>query len=117
MAKFSAQRAKSKVLAHLETLKSRSIKGVSQWPRRGREILHNTQGAFEFIASSLAEEGRHFSLALYAEIQPQLQKSFPQRNWPSVQEFRHDSSLAPLAVASEPNRKDASLLRDPFQNF
>jgi len=117
MAKFSAQQAKSRVLAQLESVKSRSIKGVSQWPRRGREILHNTQGAVEFIASSLAEESRHLSLAVYAELQPLLQKSFPQRSWPRAQDLNQDASLAPLSATHEPIRRDASVLRDPFQNI
>ena len=117
MAKFSALQMKSKALAQIASLRSRSMKGMSKWPRRGREILLNTQGAVEFIASSLAEESRHLSLAVYAEIQPQLQKSFPQRTWPRAQELNYDASLAPLAATPEPARRDASLLRDPFQNF
>jgi hypothetical protein len=118
MATFSP--SQSKLLARLQSLETETRKTWSLWQRRGREIAHNTNDAIQFVLTSLAEESRHISLNLYGELEPKLRKNFPQFSWPESQQMRLDlgldPSLAPLTVTHDSVRRNASLLRDPFQN-
>lgn len=118
---FSFSKPKTKLLTKIRDLKSQTEANWSAWRHRGLEILHNSQGAADFVITSLSEETRHFTGTLYAEAEAQLRGRFPRLPWPDLpQVFREhregalDLSLAPLAVTHDSHRTTASLLRDPF---